>query len=277
MKVKILGTAACEGVPAMYCNCEVCVNARKLGGKNLRARTQTLINNDLLIDFNNDTYMNGQRFGIDLSAIKYYLITHTHLDHFAPFDLCNLPDAKDRTVDKTYLLGNYDVKEYFVRLLGEKRAEKMFNNFIEFIELKAFEKTNIGDYSIIPLNAYHKKDSYIYIIEYYEKTILYCLDTGKLPQEDFDFMSKYDKIFDLILIDCTYGKVEADKYGGHLSLYDGVNQIAKMKDASVVGEKTKVVLTHFSHWHIPDSHEGMEKLASEFNYAVSYDGMEVEL
>ena len=68
MKIKLLGTAACEGIPAMYCNCGVCMNSRKLGGKNLRARTQTLINDDLLIDFNNDTYLNGQRFGIDLSA-----------------------------------------------------------------------------------------------------------------------------------------------------------------------------------------------------------------
>ena len=277
MKIKLLGTAACEGIPAMYCNCDVCVKARKLGGKNLRARTQTLVNNDLLIDFNNDTYMNGQRFGIDLSAIKYYLITHTHLDHFAPFDLCNLPDAKDRTVDKTYLLGNFDVKEYFVRLLGEKRAEKMFNQFIEFVELSAFNKTTIGDYSIIPLKAYHKENSYIYIIENNNKTMLYCLDTGKLPQEDFDFMKEYGKVFDLILIDCTYGKVEADKYGGHLSLYDGVNQIAKMKDIGVVDERTEVVLTHFSHWHIPENHEEMQKLANEFQYSVGYDGKEIDV
>lgn len=277
MKIKILGTAACEGVPAMYCNCDVCVTARKLGGKNLRARTQTLVNNDLLIDFNNDTYMNGLRFGIDLSAVKYYLITHTHLDHFAPFDLCNLPDARNRTVEKTYLLGNFDVKEYFINLLGEKRAEKMFGNFIEFVELKAFNKTDIGEYGIIPLKAFHKENSFIYIIENNNKIMLYCLDTGKLPQEDFDFMKEYGKIFDLILIDCTYGKVEADKYGGHLSLYDGVNQIAKMKDVGVVDDRTKVVLTHFSHWHIPEDYEGMEKLAKEFNYSVSYDGMEVNI
>ena len=85
MKVKVLGTAACEGVPAMFCNCENCVMARELKGKNLRARTQTLIESDMLVDFNADTYLNGQRFGLDLSAVKYFLITHTHCDHFVPW------------------------------------------------------------------------------------------------------------------------------------------------------------------------------------------------
>ena len=60
MKVKVLGTAACEGVPAMFCNCENCVKVRELKGKNLRARTQTLIESDMLVDFNADTYLNGQ-------------------------------------------------------------------------------------------------------------------------------------------------------------------------------------------------------------------------
>ena len=31
MKIKYLGTAAAEGVPAIFCNCETCKEARKLG------------------------------------------------------------------------------------------------------------------------------------------------------------------------------------------------------------------------------------------------------
>jgi len=34
MKVKILGTAAAEGWPALFCRCPACQRARKLGGKN---------------------------------------------------------------------------------------------------------------------------------------------------------------------------------------------------------------------------------------------------
>ena len=42
MKLKIYGTCAAEGFPAMFCSCTVCENARKWGGKNIRTRSQLL-------------------------------------------------------------------------------------------------------------------------------------------------------------------------------------------------------------------------------------------
>ncbi|MDY3723971.1 MAG: hypothetical protein SO003_01205 [Candidatus Borkfalkiaceae bacterium] len=33
MKIKYLGTGACEGIPSLYCKCFVCENARKKLGK----------------------------------------------------------------------------------------------------------------------------------------------------------------------------------------------------------------------------------------------------
>ena len=50
MKVTFLGTAAAEGFPAVFCNCRFCKEARVLGGKNLRTRSQSIVNDDLLID-----------------------------------------------------------------------------------------------------------------------------------------------------------------------------------------------------------------------------------
>lgn len=43
MKITYLGTAAAEGFPAMFCNCEYCREAKKLGGKNIRTRSQAII------------------------------------------------------------------------------------------------------------------------------------------------------------------------------------------------------------------------------------------
>ena len=107
----------------MFCNCDNCREARRLGGKNLRARAQALIDDDLMVDFNADTYLNGQRFGIDLSAVKYFLITHTHRDHFTPFDFGCLSAgaSKNPTVDKVTLLGGPMVKTEYDRLTGGRR------------------------------------------------------------------------------------------------------------------------------------------------------------
>ena len=46
MKIKYLGTAAFEGIPAMFCNCEVCKNAFKLGGKNMSKGVKVILSGD---------------------------------------------------------------------------------------------------------------------------------------------------------------------------------------------------------------------------------------
>ncbi|MBO5969107.1 MAG: hypothetical protein J6S14_11500, partial [Clostridia bacterium] len=87
MKIKYLGTAAAEAFPAVFCNCKYCNEARELGGKNIRTRSQSLINDDLLIDFPADTYHHFITHGIRGDRIKYLLITHAHSDHLYQRDL----------------------------------------------------------------------------------------------------------------------------------------------------------------------------------------------
>ena len=76
MKLTYLGTAAAEGFPALFCNCKYCVEARRLGGKNIRTRSQSLVNDDLLIDLPADTYSHFLNNGIEGDRIKTLLITH---------------------------------------------------------------------------------------------------------------------------------------------------------------------------------------------------------
>ena len=65
MKITFLGTAAAEGFPALFCNCEYCREARRLGGKNIRTRSQCLINENMLVDFPPDTYLHMLQNGIE--------------------------------------------------------------------------------------------------------------------------------------------------------------------------------------------------------------------
>ena len=87
MIFKFLGTAAFEGIPAMFCSCQACKTAREKGGKDIRTRTQALVNDDLLIDFPNDAFVHFQTYGLDFEKIKHLLITHSHSDHLVHFDL----------------------------------------------------------------------------------------------------------------------------------------------------------------------------------------------
>ena len=86
MKIRFLGTAAAEGIPAMFCHCDNCERARKAGGRNIRTRFQTLIDGKLNIDFPADAYMHELAYGLNYADIRYYLFTHVHEDHYYPLD-----------------------------------------------------------------------------------------------------------------------------------------------------------------------------------------------
>lgn len=57
MKIHILDSAAAEGFPAMFCECDTCKRARAEGGRSIRARSQAVIDNTILIDFGPDTIL----------------------------------------------------------------------------------------------------------------------------------------------------------------------------------------------------------------------------
>jgi len=87
MKIQYLGTAAAEGWPGIFCNCPVCREAVRRGGKNIRSRSQALVDDSLLIDFPPDSYYHMIQYHVPMAAVQNILLTHAHQDHFYPMDL----------------------------------------------------------------------------------------------------------------------------------------------------------------------------------------------
>ena len=127
MKIRYLGTGAAEGIPAIFCECLICKNARLKAGKEIRTRMQALINDEILIDFGPDTYMHRLQYKIDLSAIKYCLLTHAHEDHIYSHDI------KCRKKNKAFLEAN----TYPLHLFGssEKKSACPRQKNINFIKV----------------------------------------------------------------------------------------------------------------------------------------------
>lgn len=68
----------------------IAARARKLGGKNIRTRASLGVDEELLIDFSQDTYSHCLYGGLDLTKIRHVQITHSHSDHFCPADIANI-------------------------------------------------------------------------------------------------------------------------------------------------------------------------------------------
>lgn len=278
MKLTYLGTAAAEGWPALYCSCEGCKTARINKGKDIRTRSQAIINDDLLIDFGPDTYLHVLNYGLNLDLVKNIIVTHSHDDHLAPADLFYRTKGFC-AVRPNHVIGIYGNDKVIEKICDVANTNNQLDTLLVAMslnEIEAYSKNEIGNYTVYSLLANHKKgeNCFIYIIQDKAgKTILYAHDTGFFPQETWDFIKNFK--FNLVSLDCNHGK--EDCINNHM----GMKCCAMVKDnmikMGVTNDDCKFILHHFSHNCYYLSHEEIVQDAKEYGFDVSYDTKVVEI
>ena len=277
MKLKYLGTAAAEAVPAPFCECEVCENARAKGGRNIRTRSQALVDDRILIDFCADTYLHTLRDNIKLCCIDACIITHNHSDHLYPNELfCREKCASHMKTEKRFeMYGAYDSAETVKRdYAGYDRLVE--RNQFAFHTVKPFEPFLVGDYKITGLRADHGTECpLIYVIEKDGRAMLYAHDTGIFPEETWEYLASSGLCFDLVSYDCTNVLLYDFPNRGHMGLGGDAEVRERLQAMGLIHEKTVHVVNHFSHNGLA-GYEELVPVAWEKGFLVSYDGMEVE-
>lgn len=272
MKIQFLGTAAAEGFPAVFCNCEYCRSARSLGGKNIRTRSQTLINDDLLLDLPADTYHHFLQNNIEGDKIKYLLITHSHLDHLYPAEL--------RMRGGAYA---HNMREDFLKVYcGSGAYEKICNadgtlRGVVINILNPYQTVTVGDYEITALPARHAAgDGALFYVIRGDKTLLYAHDTGYFYDEVFTYIKEHGIVFDMVSLDCTNIDIPITDEGSHMGLDNVGRVLNRLEEIGAVTGKTVRYVNHFSHNANP-VHSILEERAATIGCCVSYDGCCVEL
>lgn len=281
MKLKYLGTCAAEGFPGMFCSCETCEKARRLGGRNIRTRSQALVDGELLIDFPADTYLHVLNYGLDLRKIKACIITHSHDDHCYAYDFqyrmhgyAYFPDESKKEpleVYSSYATGA-KLRSYFAAICMDESDK----NAVHCNNVRAFESFFADGYKITPLKADHdiKTEPLIYIIEKDNKALLYAHDTGYFLPETWDYIEKSNIRFDFVSLDCTC-ILDDDAVRNHMGLKtckEVKDRLLKIKNAD---EKTVFCVNHFSH-NGRLVYDDLVPVAEKLGFKVSYDGAEFE-
>lgn len=277
MKLTYLGTAAAEGFPALFCNCAPCKEARRLGGKNIRTRSQSMLGDDLLIDLSPDTYHHFLTHGIEGDRIPYLLITHPHGDHFLSRDLLLRRGAYA-----------HDLRAPELRVCGSEAAcQKLIDDYgkgrvpsgIVFTVLRAFESTEMGDYHVTALPARHMPEApgaaFNYIIRQADKCVLYAHDTGMPFDEVFDFIAARTERFDLVSMDCTCGDMSVADDAKHMGIENNRRMVERLAAIGAITPKTVCVINHFSHNCNP-LQQRLEALVKQDGWRVSFDGCQIE-
>ncbi len=285
MKIRFLGTGAAEGAPAIYCKCEVCEQLRRRGKEEWHTRSQIVIDGELGIDFPPDAYVHALTQGVDLGAIRYLLITHSHMDHFYAHDFILRGYKYTRTpLAPLEIYGNAEVCKVFAECTRRELREEIAQT-ISMREIRAFEPFTVGGengYAVTALPAQHSQTetAFVYLVEKGNRTYLHLTDTGRLPKETLDYLQDYAKRtgrrVDLVAFDCTFLFQTAGTVSRHMGLEDNKAMQEEMMRREIVDARTKYVITHYSHNAAPLS-ENLARAQKEYGYQPAFDGTTIEI
>ena len=258
MKIKFLGTAAAEGIPAVFCMCDACVEARKRKGKNIRTRSQAIIDDKILIDFPADTFVHSDHLYLNELEMRLPVFSHLSTDSLLTF--YGLEGAMKK-------IDGYVENE----LSGKPRM-------VATEILKPYIKTQIDEYTVTALNATHDVRSYpaFYIIEDSEgKSILYAHDTNYFSEEVWKYLDENKPKFSLVSVDCTEAMLPAMHYVGHMNLNDNVRIRNKLVELGCADENTIFISNHFSHNGVNVLYEEFSEAAEKEKFITAFDGLEI--
>jgi phosphoribosyl 1,2-cyclic phosphate phosphodiesterase len=280
MHLKYYGTAAAEGIPGMFCTCPVCRESKRLGGRNIRTRSQALVDGSLLIDFPPDTYDHMLRGGLDLPSIHTLLLTHAHQDHLYAQDFENrkpgFAHAGNWDVRHTQSLRVYATAKAMeaVRAADGDRLEE--RGVTELHEIAAYEPFMVDDFTVTAMTADHSAAAgpVIYAIERAGKAMLYANDTGYFTEATWDYLTRAKPYFNFISLDCT-GMVMKDYRRGHMCLEVNQEVRGRLVSLGCADGKTIFCAHHFSH-NGRLNHAELTEMAAAQGMLVSYDGMEID-
>ena len=275
VEILFLGTAAAEGIPAPFCECAVCAHAREAGGPNVRMRTATLVNDDLLFDCGPDLVVATQRFGVSLDRLETLLVTHAHFDHFLINNL-NLRRSGFRggtAIASLHVYGPGPVTRQIRRRLRWPALAE--DGQISVQTVRAGHRWRSGQYQITALPANHDQGraALLYIVSDGRHKLFYATDSGPLSPRAWRIVAE-EAPFDAVLMDETMGVGRSYRY--HNSAESLLEAQQRFRQQGLLTDGAHFVAFHFSHNGNPP-HEELVSHFAPHDVTVAYDGMRLIL
>lgn len=269
----ILGSAAAEGWPALFCACEACEKARRLGGKNIRRRTSYRLGDRVQVDWGPDTYSACLTFGLDTSTLTHLVVTHSHGDHFVPQELfyrrpgfSQVPAGQVLTVH-----GSAPVRDALLAASPEGLPYQ-----VAFSLLDPFVEHTLDDgVSVTPIPAAHAPQpggAFNFIFTVGNRRLLIGNDTGWWEEPAWEFLAGQE--LDVIILDATYGPRRQRQ--GHLGIHEVLEVREELRSLGALAPDGRCIANHFSH-NGGLLHAQLEAFFEPHGIEVGYDGMVVEV
>ena len=286
MQLTFLGTAAAPSMPIPFCVCEVCSEARRIGGKNLRRRSSLIINDDLLVDIGPDIATASFQHQIPLAGIGICLQTHPHADHLdLEFVLARHTDYGTKVSADLLLAGSNDTLHAIDALVRQQSAygsifepETQSALKLKLLSLTPFQTSTAGEYRIIGYPANHGIDQgyLLYSIAQGDHAVFYGTDTSVLSDEVWERLQQERTRYDVVILDHTYGIGYESRPSDHLASKDVAAHADRFREYGLLKDNGVVYATHLSHEGNLE-HDELDEYARGQGYRVAYDGLRLFL
>ena len=275
MRLTILGSAAAEAVPALWCECDVCATALKRGGKDIRRRSCYLIDDDTMVDFGPDAFWQTMQFNINLPALQRLIFTHPHIDHLNPVELGWRRRGYSKVTKPLTVIGPPTVfLTIMAQVANNGTACDLADLQLRRVDVSHGREITDGDMTILPIAAHHApgKSPLIYVLRRGGKSLLIANDTGWLTDESWEVLR--GQSLDAAVIECTSSLIFPDQRNYHMGANTTVAFRDQLRDIGCLKPDAIVVTNHFSH-NGNSLHHALEAFFTPKGIAVAYDGMAI--
>jgi phosphoribosyl 1,2-cyclic phosphate phosphodiesterase len=280
-----LGTAASEGFPDAFCDCQNCTRARELGGKSLRLRSSALVDDVLLIDLGPDLMAQALIHGISLARIEHCIQTHEHADHLDHTNFLHRSQyCGVHGNPRLHYWATRGALAVTAAGFGPRRApnglpdpevEEKLN--IAVHEIEPFRRYEVGPYRVSTVKGFHdpeKLTPLLHVIERDGRSLFYATDTGEIPEESWQALKAGGHRFDVVAMDHTFGF--QGRVNGHMNAEQFLEQVERMRAEGMLNDGARIFAHHVAH-HSHPPHEELLAWTSARGYEVAYDGLVVEI
>ena len=279
---QFLGTGAAEGIPAPFCRCPVCENARREGGREIRLRTCFRLTDTMMIDLGADAVVQAMKYG-DLHKVDHVLVTHTHDDHLNPHMLMERMWAKiPETLHYYFTEDAFEIVKHWRENPWILKGQIPYfeeKGIVAFHRLRFGQRTEINGMWVTPFPGNHKgnvgEKSAMYLIELPDgRKLFYGLDSGVYFPETVDALRQHR--IDIYISENTIGPSEFPKYPSHMGMADVKALADKLFEQGTLDRQSRLYLTHINHQSTHKQNtEAVEAMSFPVQTIVTYDGMKL--
>ena len=279
----ILGSAAAEGIPAFFCDCRVCREAARRGGRETRMRTSYNIGGVLQIDFGPDAMQAFQGHRDRLMSIRHILFTHAHGDHLLPSQLCYhgegfcgtpSPEILVHGSEPTIRRIRGDLESAAPGVGADERLRRARIATRVFRPPEIVELPDIGArIHALPADHAPDLDAAVFLVEICGRSFLIGNDTGILPDATWKALAalRGEVRIDVAVLDNTGGFLH-DWRSGHMGANAVMETFDRLDGLGLLSAGCVRAVNHFSHTS-GGTHAELCAFWEPRGIVVGYDGL----